>query len=265
VPAAVKDRLGGKVALVTGAGTGIGSAICLALASEGAELAIGYNSSRAGALSVLRRVLDMGRRAVTFKTDLGSARQIERMVTGAIAEMGRIDILVNNAAVVRYAPFLSYPIEDWDWTMSVNLRGAFLCSRAVARSMVEKGIRGRIVNLSSLGGRLAHKGLCAYDAAKAGMEMLTRCMAVELAPHGIIVNAVVPGAIEVERNRAEFRSAKNAPKWKKAIPLGRWGQPEDIARVVVFLVSEDAAFVNGHSLVVDGGQSAVLPEPEREP
>jgi NAD(P)-dependent dehydrogenase (short-subunit alcohol dehydrogenase family) len=128
--------------------------------------------------------------------------------------------------------------------------------------MVEKGIRGRIVNVSSVGGTLAHRGLCAYDAAKAGMDMLTRCMAVELAPHGITVNAVVPGAIEVDRNRALFASAENAREWKKFIPLGRWGQPEDVARVVVFLASEDAAFVNGQALVVDGGQTAVLPEPD---
>ena len=248
--------------LVTGAGTGIGSAICLAAASEGADVAVCYHSSREGALTVRRRVLDMGRRAVTLKADLGSPPQIERMVARAIAEMGRIDILVNNAAVVRHAPFLSFPTEDWDWTLSVNLRGVFLCSRAVARSMIEKGIRGRIVNVSSVGGTFAHRGLCAYDAAKAGMDSLTRCMAVELARHGITVNAVVPGAIEVDRNRAEIASAENALRWKKVIPLGRWGQPEDVARVVVFLASEDAGFVNGQALVVDGGQTAVLSEPE---
>jgi NAD(P)-dependent dehydrogenase (short-subunit alcohol dehydrogenase family) len=260
----LKGRLEGKVVLVTGAGTGIGSAICLAAAGEGADVAVCYHSSRAGALSVRNTVLGLGRRAVAVKADLASARQIEWMVRAVIAEIGRIDILVNNAAVVCHAPFLSFTTRDWDWTLSVNLRSAFLCSQAVARGMVEEGTRGRIVNVSSVGGTLAHRGLCAYDAAKAGMEGLTRCMAVELAPHGITVNAVVPGAIEVDRNRKELATAGNARTWQRLIPLGRWGQPEDVARVVVFLASEDAGFVTGQAVAVDGGQSVVLSEPGEE-
>ncbi len=262
MPAPVNGKLHGKVVLVTGGGTGIGRAICLASAVEGADIALGYNVSRAGALAVRRKILEQGRRAVLARVNLATPRQIDAMVERTVAELGRIDVLVNNAAVVRHGKFLDFSLSDWDETISINLRGAFLCGQAVARAMIEKGIQGNIINVSSVGGTLAHRSLCAYDATKGGIDSLTRCMALELAAHGVRVNAVVPGAIEVDRNHGEFADDDNGRKWKRLIPLGRWGLPWEVARTVIFLASADASFVTGQSIVVDGGQSIVLSQPQ---
>jgi NAD(P)-dependent dehydrogenase (short-subunit alcohol dehydrogenase family) len=175
--------------------------------------------------------------------------------------MGALHVLVNNAAVIRRAAFLEYGDSDWEETIAVNLRAAFLCAQEAARDMVRQGIRGRIVNISSVGGMAAHADLCAYDASKAGMDMLTRSAATALAPMGITVNSVSPGAIEVDRNREEFAGPSAARRWKGVIPLGHWGRPEDIANAVIFLASGEAGFVTGHTLVVDGGQTIALSSP----
>jgi len=260
VPTAMTP-LAGKVVLVTGAGTGLGAAICLAAARAGADIAACYHGSRPGALSVKRRVAEEGRRAVTLKADIGKPREAKAVVQRALSAMGRIDVVVNNAAIVRWAPFLDFRVSDWDETLAVNLRGAFLCAQEAARAMVARHIKGRIINISSIGGILAHDRLCAYDAAKGGMAMLTRCAALELAPHGITVNEIAPGAIEVDRTRREFEGPGMARRWKKIIPVGEWGQPEDIARAVLFLASDDAHYITGQTFVVDGGQSIRLSQP----
>lgn len=250
-----------KVVLVTGAGTGIGSAICLAAARAGADVAVCYRSSRKGALAVSQEVIACGRRAVVLKADIGSPLQARALVARAIEKLGKIDVLVNNAATVLRSSFLDFTVEDWDETLAVNLRAVFLLSQAAARDMVKHGTRGRIVNISSIGGMLAHDRLCAYDAAKAGMNMLTRCAALELASHGITVNTIALGAIAVDRNKEEFAGSATLRRWKKIIPVGRVGRPEEIARAMVFLASADAGFINGQTLVVDGGQSIMLSQP----
>lgn len=257
----MSSELVGKVVLVTGAGTGIGSAICLAAARAGADVAVCYQSSRKGAVAVRQKVVACGRNAVALKADIGNPRQASALVARTISELGKINVVVNNAATVLRATFLDFAVEDWDRTFAVNLRGAFLLTQAAARSMVDKGTGGRIVNISSIGGLLAHDSLCAYDAAKAGMNMLTRCAALELGPHGITVNTIAPGAIEVDRNKQEFEGNAATQYWKKTIPVGHWGRTEDIARAVVFLASPDAGFINGQTLVVDGGQSIMLSQP----
>ncbi|MFH1006414.1 MAG: SDR family oxidoreductase [Candidatus Latescibacterota bacterium] len=256
--AGISTELKGQVVLVTGAGTGIGSAISLAAARAGADVAVCYQSSRKGALAVRRKVIACGRRAVVLKADIGNPGEVAALVGRVLSELGRVDVLVNNAATVIRAPFLDFALADWDQTFAVNLRGAFLLSQAAARSMNDGGIKGRIINISSVGGMIAHDSLCAYDAAKAGMNMLTRCAARELGPLGITVNAIVPGAIEVDRTKEEFADPARSDRWKRVIPVGRRGQPEEIARAVVFLASQDAGFINGQTLVIDGGQSVVL-------
>ncbi len=261
VSAGIARRLEGKVILVTGGGTGIGRAICLAAAREGADVAIGCNTSAAGAREVMRQIRAMGRRAETFVADLSRTRTARNLVQRALRAMGALHVLVNNAAIVRRAPFLTFSEKDWDTSFAINLRAAFVCTQEVARAMVRQKIRGRVVNISSVGGKLAHADLCAYDASKAGMDMLTRSVAVELAPLGITVNSVSPGAIEVERNRDEFADASAVRRWKSVIPLGHWGDPQDIANAVIFLASEEARFITGHTLVVDGGQTIALTSP----
>ena len=258
---AVTRRLEGKVVLVTGGGTGIGRAICLAAAREGADVAIGYNASAARARALMKQIRALGRRAEVLKADLSSAREARKLVRRALTAMGAIHVLVNNAAVVRRAPFLEFREKDWEETIAVNLRAAFVCAQEAARAMVEQRIRGRIVNISSIGGMHSHSNLCAYDASKAGMDMLTRSAAVELAPRGITVNSVSPGAIKVERNKDEFAGASAVRRWKSVIPLAHWGRPEDIANAVIYLASDEAGFITGHTLVVDGGQTIALSSP----
>jgi NAD(P)-dependent dehydrogenase (short-subunit alcohol dehydrogenase family) len=259
--AKMSRRLEGKTVLVTGAGTGIGSAISLAAAREGADVAVCCHSSGEGARAIRERILSLGRRAVLLKADIGKAKQARLLVKRAVEELGPLHVLVNNAAVVRRASFLDYGEREWEETFAVNLRAAFICTQEAARTMIAQGIQGCIVNVSSVGGLLAHANLCAYDASKAGLDMLTRCTALELASQGIRVNSVVPGAIEVQRTKDEHAGATMVRRWRKLIPLGHRGQPEDIAKAVIFLASDDARFVTGQTLVVDGGQTIVLSGP----
>jgi NAD(P)-dependent dehydrogenase (short-subunit alcohol dehydrogenase family) len=259
--ATIGNRLTAKTVLVTGGGTGIGRAICLAAAREGADVLIGCNRSTDGARAVQRQIQGMKRRAEVLEADLGNAPAARAFVQKALATMGAVHVLVNNAAIIRRASFLEFSDNDWDETLSVNLRAAFLCAQEAARAMVRQGIKGRIINISSVGGMIAHADLCAYDASKAGMDMLVRSMAVALASHGITVNSVSPGAIAVERNRDEFADASAVEKWKSVIPVGHWGRPEDVAGAVMYLASEEAGFITGHTLVVDGGQTIALTSP----
>jgi NAD(P)-dependent dehydrogenase (short-subunit alcohol dehydrogenase family) len=196
-----------------------------------------------------------------LKADLADARGARSLVHHALTAMGAVHVLVNNAAIVRRAPFLDFSEKDWQETFAVNLHAAFVCTQEAARAMVKQRIHGRIINISSVGGLIAHSQLCAYDASKAGMDMFTRSVAVELAPLSITVNSVSPGAIQVERNLDEFAEASAVRRWKRVIPLGHWGKPEDIAHAVMYLASDEAGFVTGHTLVVDGGQTIALSSP----
>jgi NAD(P)-dependent dehydrogenase (short-subunit alcohol dehydrogenase family) len=245
---------------VTGAGTGIGRAIAVSLAGAGADIAVAFLGSGDGARQTIDLVRGLGRRAVGLRANLASPKSAG-LVGRTAAKLGRLDILVNNAAAVLPAPFLAYTTQDWDQTLRVNLRAPFLLSQAAARLMLDSGRPGRIVNVSSVGSIQSHQGLCAYDATKAALESLTRSMAVELSRAGITVNAVVPGAIEVERNRSEFRGARATRCWRGIIPVGRWGTPEEIAHVVLFLVSGGSSYITGQTIVVDGGQTAALSTP----
>ena len=249
-------RLEGKRALVTGGSRGIGRAIALGLAREGADVAVNYRNSRGDAESAVREIEQMGRRAVAVQGSTDSRTDVERFVAEAHAGLGGLGILVNNAGILKRTPFLEISEEEWDAILDVNLKGYFLVGQAVARRMVETGTPGAIVNVSSAGQAVAGPNLAHYCVSKAGVEMLTKEMALELAPHRIRVNAVAPGLIETDINRADIAQDTFREGRLARIPLGLIGAPDDVAGAVVFLASNDEArLMTGASVFVDGGQT----------
>ena len=249
-------RLEGKRALVTGGSRGIGRAIALGLAREGAAVAVNYRSSRADAESAIREIQQMARRAVAVQGSTDSRADVERFVAEAHDSLGAVDILINNAGILKRTPFLEIGEEEWDAILDVNLKGYFLVGQAVARRMVDAGTPGAIVNVSSAGQAVAGPNLAHYCVSKAGVEMLTKEMALELAPHGIRVNAVAPGLIETDINRADIAQDAFREGRLARIPLRLIGAPDDVAGAVVFLASNDEArLMTGASVFVDGGQT----------
>jgi NAD(P)-dependent dehydrogenase (short-subunit alcohol dehydrogenase family) len=248
-------RLAGKIALVTGGGRGNGRALALGLAREGADVAVGYVANAEAARAVATEIESLGRRATAIQADTARVADVARLVDTVVPEFGRIDILVNNAGILRRTPFLAIEEDEWDRILDTNLKGYFLVGQAVARHMVERGIQGHIINVSSGNQFSAGVNLAHYCVAKAGVGMLTKVMALELAPHGIRVNAIAPGLIETDMNRGdiareEFRAARLA-----RIPLGLIGRPEDLVGVAVLLASEEARLITGATFSVDGGST----------
>lgn len=247
-----EQKLAGKVACVTGAGTGIGVGIALALAEAGADVAISYHSSAAGARETADKITAMGRRVLLRQADISQSDQARGLVDETVRALGKLDVMVNNSGVTLPKPFLELDEETWDLTFGINLRGMYLCSQQAARHMVERGQGGRIVNLSSVHGFSATAGHAHYEATKGGINMFTKALAVELGPHGITVNAIAPGAIEVERYHRTIPNY-NRDEWADAIPLRRVGFPDDVAPLAVFLASDDARYITGETILVDGG------------
>jgi L-rhamnose 1-dehydrogenase len=249
-------RLREKVALVTGASRGIGRAVALRLAEEGAHVIVNHPGEPAQAREVVTAIRRLGRQAIAIKADISKAAEVRRMVGRAVERFGRIDILVNNAGICPFREFLEISQEDWDRTHAVNLRGTFLCSQAVARAMVERDIRGRIISISSIssyvGGRLqAH-----YCPTKAGINLLMKSMAISLGPYGITCNSVLPGTIRTDINRQQLADEEVRRRTIDRIPLGRLGEPQDVAGPVVFLATDEACYMSGAELLVDGGAFA---------
>lgn len=242
--------LSGKTALVTGASRGIGRAIALELAAAGADVAVNYAGSEEAAAAVAREIEGMGRRAITIKADVGNAAEAESMVSQTIETFGHLDILVNNAGITRDNLIMRMKEEEFDQVINTNLKGVFNCIKAVTRPMMKQR-SGRIINISSVVGALGNPGQANYVAAKAGVIGLTKASARELASRGITVNAVAPGFIATDMTDKLSDEQKGA--LLPQIPLGRMGAPEEIARVVRFLASEDAAYLTGQTLHVDGG------------
>ena len=253
------SRQEGRVALVTGGARGIGAATAERLAEDGADIAIcdldGEGAEKAAA-EIARR---HGVRALGLKANVGVAAEVDAMVGEIAARLGSLDILVNNAGITRDNLVHKMSEEDWDAVMLVHLRGAFLCSRAAQREMVKRNW-GRIVSLSSVSA-LGNRGQANYSTAKAGLQGLTKTLAIELGRFGVTVNTVAPGFIDTEMTRATaIRLGRDPEEWKeeraKQIPVGRAGVPRDIANVVAFLASEEASFVSGQVIYVAGGPRA---------
>lgn len=242
-------ELEGKVGLVTGAGRGIGRAIAVALATEGAELIVAELADYGE--EVAREVRALGRRAIFIRTDVSSPQSVHEMVSRATEECRRIDILVNNAGIRPTCPFLEMKLEDWRRVLEVNLTGTFNCCAAIVPHMVRQQ-GGRIVNIASVAGqRGATGGHSHYAASKAGVIGLTKSLARELARYKITVNCVAPGYIETDAWQDELVAHRK--EYESRIPLGRIGQPEDVAQVVLFLVSDRANYLTGVTIPVNGG------------
>ena len=246
------DRLTGKVAVVTGASRGIGRAIALRLAQEGAAVVINYNGSKERAQEVKTEIESAGGTAQIMQCDVADAASCDEMFQTIIKEFGRIDILVNNAGITRDGLLMKMAEEDFDAVIDTNLKGTFHCIRAVSRQMLRQR-SGRIINLSSVSGVLGNAGQANYSASKAGVIGLTKSVARELSSRGITCNAVAPGFIDTEMTAQMTDKAKEAVKTQ--IPLGRVGKVDDIAEVVTFLASEKASYITGQVISVDGGMS----------
>jgi NAD(P)-dependent dehydrogenase (short-subunit alcohol dehydrogenase family) len=254
VPPAGK-RFAGKVAVITGASRGIGRAVALALARENASLVLADRD--AGSLQgTFDAVTSQGVRAVTMVCDVRRRGDVERLAEVAYREMESVHCLVCNAGLYPVTPLFEMAEEEWDEVIDTNLKGPFLCAQAFGRRMVSQAVAGRIVNISSTSSQVARPGCAHYCSSKAGLNQLTRVLAVELAPHGISVNAVCPGLIATERLLASAADPKNVAEHQtklSRIPLSRMGAPEEIATAVLFLLSEEASYFTGSLVFADGG------------
>jgi len=244
-------RLSGKVALVTGAQQGIGRAIALALARDGADVGVNFLDEPSAAERVADEIRSLGRRALAVQADVAQAASVEAMVTAVVDALGPPEVLVNNAGVFPRASFLELQEREWDHVLGVNLKGSFLCAQAVARALVAGERPGAIVNISSSAVRGDARGVH-YSASKAGVVGLTRAMALALAPHRIRVNAIAPGLTDTAQPRYGNTEEQLAVRARE-IPLGRMAQPEEIARVAVFLATSEACWITGELIHVNGG------------
>ena len=243
-------RFEGKVALVTGASRGIGRAIALALAAEGADVAVNYAGSEAAAKEVAAEIEAMGRKAFVIQADIASTEASTAMVDAVVKEFGRVDVLVNNAGITRDGLLMRMKEEDWDAVITTNLKGVFNCTKAAIKYMMKQK-SGNIVNISSIVGVMGNAGQANYCAAKAGVIGFTKANDKEVAARGIRVNAIAPGFIKTDMT--SVLSEKVVEAMLAGIPLNRLGETEDIAKAVLFLASSDANYITGQTLHVDGG------------
>ncbi len=243
-------NLHGKIALVTGASRGIGKAIALALAEAGADVVVNYAGSEQLAVETSAQIEAMGRRSYIVKANVGNSAEVDAMVQGVLETYGSLDILVNNAGITRDQLLMRMKEEDFDEVININLKGVFNCIKAVTRPMMKQR-SGKIINISSVVASLGNAGQANYVAAKAGVIGLTKSTARELASRGINVNAVAPGFIDTDMTGKLNDEIKET--LMKQIPLGRFGQPQDIAKLVLFLASDESSYMTGQTLHVDGG------------
>jgi glucose 1-dehydrogenase len=244
-------ELAGKVAIVTGAGSGIGFAIAQLFARSGAAVAINYLGHGDDAQQLAKDIGAGGGKAVALEADISDAGAVESLVAATVETFGQLDILVNNAGIEELQPLLEIDESNWDRTLAVDLKGPFLCLQAGARRMQKAG--GSIVNISSIHEDFPFPGFTPYAAAKGGLRMLMRNAALELAPYGIRVNNVAPGAIATPINAATLADPAKVKRLQELVPLARMGKPEEVAQVALFLASDRSSYVTGSTYYVDGG------------
>jgi len=250
------ETLQGRSALVTGAGRGIGKGVALELARAGCRVAVNYVTEPEKALETVDEIRQLGGKAIEVEADVSVAPAVSAMIDRVIRDLGGLDILVNNAGTQTWKPLLDVTEAEWDLVIDTNLKGCFLCTQAAARYMKDHG-GGAVINIGSGSNKAPFPNLAAYTASRGGIEMFTKVAAVELGPHGIRVNCIAPGAVEVERTKLELPDY--AGTWAAITPLRRIGYPLDVARAVVFLAGPDASFINGQTLWVDGGLFSQAP------
>jgi acetoin reductase-like protein len=257
----LKGKFLGKVAIVTGAGTGIGRGIAKALAAEGANVVVAELDQDTGAKSAME-ISSLGNQSLFVPVDVRSRDQVNQMTRKTVDEFGGIDILVNNAGVSSIAPILEMSEDDWDYNMDVNAKGTFLCTQAALKEMVKRGIGGRIICISSIAGKFGNKYYSHYSASKFAVIGFVKSVAMEVIENQITVNAICPGRVATSMEEREIgweaKLAKTSiEEIKKAyiqsVPIGRLETPEDVAKVVVFLASDDAAYITGDAIEVTGG------------
>lgn len=245
------SRLFDQVVLVTGASKGIGRALALGAAREGADVIVNYHTDRNGAELVAAEIEALGRRALVVQADIGRVAQIERMFARARKVFPRLDVLINNAGLTGWSELFATTEEKWDLVLDTNLKGTFFCSLAAARWMRDTRTAGAIVNVSTNCAQLGVKNLIAYATSKAGLHGLTKQLAIELAPHGIRVNTFAPGPVNVDRNLADDPDYRRV--WGAMIPLGRTAEPDEMVGPAIFLASAESSYVTGQTFFVDGG------------
>ena len=249
----VAKRLEGKVAAVTGGDQGIGRAIGERLAQEGADVALCYRSNKTGADEVVTAVQACGRRAAAIQCDVGKVAEGQRFIADAVTALGRVDILVNNAGLERSADFWDVTEQDYDTVLNVNLKGPFFVTQAFVRHRMQAKAGGKVINISSVHEELPFPHFTSYCASKGGIKMMTRNLSIELAPLGITINSIAPGAIETPINKNLLNDPVKLKAVLENIPLKRLGRPEDVAGLAAFLASSDADYVTGTTYFVDGG------------
>lgn len=253
--------LEGRTAIVTGASSGIGRDVALGLAAAGASVAVNYASDERAAAEVVERTVGAGGSAAAIQANVADEGDVQRMFAAVKERLGPVDILVSNAGIQKDAPFVEMSLAQWNAVIGVNLTGQFLCAREAARGFIERGIpegrraAGVIICMSSVHEVIPWAGHVNYAASKGGVMMMMKSMAQELAPHGIRVNSIAPGAIRTPINTGAWSTSEALERLLQLIPYGRIGEPEDIARAAVWLASDEADYVNGTTLFVDGGMT----------
>ncbi len=247
------QRLAGKVAIVTGASSGIGKGIAIRFAKEGADVVIDYHGDDGGAQDAKSQIEQMGRRAITVSADVSKLDQMEALIDTAWKHFGKADILVNNAGVEKGAFFTDVTEADYDLVLQVNLKGPFFATQAFVKRLLAAKMPGRVLNISSVHEDMVFPHFSTYCAAKGGLRMLMRDLAVELGPSNITVNNIAPGAIDTPINASMMKHEMQVKALLANIPLGRIGSVDDVAGLAVFLASDEAAYVTGSTYVVDGG------------